>query len=101
MLELGFYCGLAMLYPYAPVYCVTENCRGGCYGSIIYSAKSAPLPLDYKWCEGTDLLIISNKNWYQWKPRILLPDSVKHIGAERICYWEDRGEAKDMNDLER
>lgn len=101
MLEMGFYCGLMILYPYAPVYCPREDCMGDCRGVYMYTSKSAPLPLDYKWCEAADHNLAGPKNWFQWKPRLLAPDRVKSIGAERICHWEDRGEPRDLNDLER
>jgi hypothetical protein len=64
----------------------------------MYTSKSAPLPLRYKWCEGTDPNAVGNNIWFQWKPRIINP---KYIGAERICYWEDRGQSKNINDFER
>lgn len=107
-LQLGFYCGLSILYPYAPVYCAKENCLGGCYGIAIYQSQSAPLPLKYKWCEagpssddvgksGGDL----SKGWYQWKARVISDERASHIGATRICYWEDRGEPKSINDFDR
>src|SRR5258708_1742386 len=101
MLELGFYCGLSILYPYAPVYCPQESCIGDCRGVYLYQSKSAPLSSHRKWCEGVDpnskdLL----NNWYQWAPRIMSPDREKYLGA-RICFWEDRGQPHNLNDLER
>lgn len=105
ILQFGFYCGLSTLYPYGPVYCAKDDCLGGpCYGTLIYESKSAPLPLDYKWCKagpslsgGPDL----TNGWFQWKPRIVSDERASHIGTKRICYWEDRGEPKNINDFER
>lgn len=67
----------------------------------MYHSKSAPLPLDYKWCKGTDLALSNRNSWFQWKPRLLDAERQKSVGVARICYWEDRGAAKNVNDLER
>lgn len=86
MLEMGFYCGLSMLYPYQPIYCPTDNCLGDCRGVYIYTSKSAPLPKNEKVCVGYDN---NNSIGYRWQPResnIVFPSA----SEPKLCFWEDR-----------
>ena|SRR6185312_14308460 len=99
-LEMGYYCGLSTLYPYAPVYCPQANCLGDCRGVFMFNSKSAPLPDTETACRYAALDIPPPKNWYQWEPRITPNDRQKYIG-KRVCYLEDKGEARDINDLPR
>lgn len=99
MLKLGFYCGLAILYPYDPVYCDKQDCLGRCVGTVMYQAASAPLPRSYTWCKGADPDKINS--WYQWRPRTLDPHRADLLNTDRVCFWEDRGPPRDINDLAR
>jgi len=101
LLEMGFYCGLSILYPYVPVYCPADSCMGDCRGVYLYNAKSAPLPDGHEWCEWADSSDRDpNNNWYQWKPRIIAPDRQKYLGR-RVCYLEDRGRPMNINEIQR
>jgi hypothetical protein len=103
ILQMGFYCGLAILYPYGPVYCDKSDCSGTCYGTYLYTAKSAPLPPDATYCEagpsidGGD----SQKGWFQWKPRTLASHEAGTHATAKECFWEDRGSSMDINDMKR
>jgi hypothetical protein len=112
----GYYSGLSTLYPYQPVYCDKDYSDGSCYGvmgSHMSLPKSAPLPPTKDWCEWGDIgdpkgrrlvgdgqAIFTGEGWYQWKPRATAPDKVKYVG-ERVCFFEDRGEPKNINDFKR
>lgn len=98
-LNLGFYSGQAILYPYDPVYCDKDG-GGLCYGVYIYTPKSAPLPPTEKHCEWADLDLPGPKNWFQWEPRTVSAERQKYLG-QRVCYLEDRGPPRDINDLEK
>jgi hypothetical protein len=116
----GYYAGLSIFYPYKPVYCDQDELgtgRGGaCYGSLgdlLALPKSAPLPYNEKWCKwvdrddpaskvdlGNGWASITGEGWYQWDPR-LVPEDKQSIYGARVCYFEDRGTAKNINDLKR
>lgn len=113
----GYYAGLSTLYPYKPVYCDSDEMigkPGACYGShgdLVDLPKSAPLPITEKWCVWADNSVgfkpigngwaaATGDGWYQWKPRIVPTEKQKYYG-DRVCYWEDRGEPKNINDLKR
>jgi hypothetical protein len=102
-LHLGYYSGPATLYPYDPVYCdrTAPDGNGPCFGVMIYTPKSAPLPADKKWCEWADISMRDlNKNWFQWLPRTTAPDKVQYEGA-KVCYLEDKGQPMSINDFKR
>ena len=107
----GYYAGLSTLYPYKPVYCdkdPTKTLKTPCYGSpgdLVALPKSAPLPVGMKWCEFADIRArMVSKNmldtWYQWNPRTVPADKQQYYG-ERLCYLEDRGKPKNINEFER
>jgi hypothetical protein len=103
-LHLGYYAGSQMFYPYDPVYCEHDD-KGPCYGVHIYVPKSAPLPAHRKWCRWADIAAQMShpgidSNWYQRKPRIVAAERQKYLG-ERVCYLEDKGEPKKLEELER
>lgn len=100
----GYWSGPQMFYPYDGVFCDNDDERGGCYGEIGSMArlpKSAPLPAWKKHCEWVDITDPrGDDGWYQWEPRIQTAERAKYRG-ERVCYFEDRGEPKNINDLQR
>jgi len=101
ILRLGYYCGPAIAYPYDPVYCVTDNCGGGCYGLLLSVPRSALLPAYEKYCEWADLESTDlSRNWYQWEPRTVAPDQQKYLGV-RICYLDDKGSPKTLQEFKR
>lgn len=96
----GYWAGNAILYPYKPVYCGKDplvDKASPCYGSPgdqYLLPKSAPLPPTEEQCKYVEGV----NNWYKWKPRTVPKEKQKFYGY-RICYLEDRGEPKDINDF--
>jgi hypothetical protein len=89
MLEMGFYCGLAILYPYDPVYCPTDSCGGDCRGVYIYTAKSAPLPPTETKCRH----YVDGKR-FEWSPRTVDLSSSEGYRKQQVCYVADKGDPK-------
>lgn len=103
LMMMGFYSGSGTLYPYDPVYCDQDG-GGPCYGVMIYLPKSAPLPKTETWCQWVDIEAqmknIYGDNWYWWKPRIMTDERKKYLG-DRVCYLEDKGSPRNLNDMPR
>lgn len=112
----GYYQGLSILYPYKPVYCDNSDGKGPCYGSpgdLVALPKSAPLPISHTWCEWADnddpkskvdlggWAGLTGEGWYQWKPRDVPVDKQKYLGVAKVCFLEDRGAPKNINDFQR
>ena len=101
----GYYAGHSILYPYKPVYCPRDDGKGQCYGSsgdLNNLPLSAPLPSYETWCEYASHENIQDitQGWYQWKPRDVPAARREYLG-NKICYFEDRGTPKNINDLEK
>jgi hypothetical protein len=110
----GYYEGLAIFYPYDPVFCDKNSGLGGpCFGmpgSGTFLPKSAPLPPGHKHCEwadikdpkskvnlGNGLVGMTGEGWYQWEPRTI----TLYKKDASVCYLEDRGSPRNINDLPR
>lgn len=102
LMHFGYYSGQASLYPYGPVYCDGKGDAGrGCFGVMIYTPDSAPLPPTEKHCTWADIESgLGGKDWYRWEPRTMTGDDKKYKG-DHVCFLEDRGEAREINDLPR
>lgn len=112
----GYYQGQSTLYPYDWVFTASEDGHSQGYGAIgemLGLPKSAPLPPGQRWCKWADItdpkrlvpdgqgwVSMTGEGWYQWEPRIMPPERAKYLG-ERVCYFEDRGVAKNINDFQR
>lgn len=95
-MQMGFYCGQGILYPYPAVYCPQENCLGDCRSVFLFMSKSAPLPATERLCTAA----VDQHHWYQWTPRMVASERQKYIGPQ-ICVFEDRGAPKEADALER
>lgn len=103
--NVGYYQGQSTLYPYLPVYTLEEDGHGqgyGLLGEMLNLPASSPLPGSEQWCKWSDIgaFAQNGKSWFQWKPRIMPPERAEYLG-ERVCYFEDRGAAKDINEFQR
>jgi hypothetical protein len=92
---LGYYCGLATVYPYMPVYDDNPDCLHG-IGKIASDVsempRSAPLPPKNKMCDWVDQS--SGNTFYEWQPRAVPTDLRQYIEETRICYFADHGPPK-------
>lgn len=98
----GYYQGLSTLYPYKTVYCDKDGgVESACFvsfGDLTGLPKSAPLPTTEEWCVWFSMDVLGK--WYQWKPRDVAPDRIKYLGT-RVCYFEDKGNPRKLNELEQ
>jgi hypothetical protein len=113
----GYYQGLSIFYPYKPVYCDAADGPSACYrspGELVTLPKSAPLPAGHRWCEwadsddpssyvpiGNGMVSLTGLGWYQWEARDVPLEKQKYIGSAKVCYLEDRGPSKNINDFKR